>query len=1116
MAKKTSPDEHQQRAISVDGNSVVSAGAGSGKTTVLANRYLRLLTEGKAGVENILTLTFTRKAAREMHERIYGILLERRDEPRIREQLKLFDKSQISTLDSFCSQIARNWTQGFGVSPDFRIDEVAAGEDAERIALELILERTGDTSLEEFIFVNGFDQVWKKFFVELSRSHLSVAEDLDFDEMRRRQELFLTEELSRKIEELENIIDQICGFDPAASVSVEKVIKAAQGLSGLGVLARDGSLEGIEELLFSFKVVKPRPGKHPDVAGVRELVEPLKNVVADLAGLIASLLSKDVLRGMFEICIEFQRRIIDSRRNSGTLLYQDVVQMAKVCLLENKELRRHYKDRFSHIMIDEFQDNNRLQKDILYLLAERGDREMDGVPDAADLDPGKLFFVGDEKQSIYMFRGADVSVFKELSDELKEYGGQALSLPKNYRTEPALIQFFNTVFERLMAEASLPFEARFERLDHREAELPGGPSIEILYKPEQTGADDTVAHNDDAEAHAVARFIKDAVENAKLEVSDDGVLRPVKYDDFALLMRSTSNQNRYERVFRNMGVPHNVDSIRSLFLEAPVNDIYCLLQLCAYPDDRSAYAAYLRSPFVHVSDDGFVKMMLADKPPFDSELLDVVEVSRVDREKLEAGGRAYNDIAALADHIPLTELVFRIWYRHGYRYALIREPDFHPYLEYYDYLRELARRADSASMSLPEFLDVLRPELGKYERLPDLDILKDGESVGVQILPVHRAKGLEFPVVVFENTGNKGRADDAGNPFYFSDEFGITFNVAGKKKRVNYFYEKGRDEQKRKDEAETKRLIYVALTRAKQHLLISGSHNRNNKKNMAVPLNMILESLGWEPGTDVEICGGLRPYLKVIPAIPQSQLFAVDLGSPSTPKPSPEQMASLFAAASIHDESEFVPEWPASGLETALKSSRKITEKLDSIACDSIISDEELEAAFGTLCHSILEAAYSGRGGTLRVPAVLQYRLTEAELADVTKAAEEIARSFMCSAAAEVTVGAASIEAEVPFLMKYVQNGRKAFIGGVIDILIDRGDEIVLLVFKTDRAIREGEYHLQLSLYHEAVQGWTGKKVRCYLVYLRGNRLIEIPRESLPDLFDLAEELGRGPSPLKS
>ena len=1105
MSKKPSPDEYQQRAIAADGNSVVSAGAGSGKTTVLANRYLRLLTEGKAGVENILTLTFTRKAAREMHERIYGLLLEHRDEPGIRQQLHLFDRSQISTLDSFCSQIARNWTQGFGISPDFRIDEDAARADAERIALELILEHTGNPSLDEFIHINGFDQVWKRFFVELAGSHLSVAAELDFDEMREQQEEFLSEELGRKAAELESIIGEIGGFDPAAGVSVAKVIEAADELSGLGVLVGAGDLDGIETLLSSFKVTKPRPGKHPDVEGVRELIEPLKDVVAALLGLIASLQSKELLAGMFEVCTEFQKRVIESRRNGGNLLYNDVVRMAKVCLLENRELRQYYKKRFSHIMIDEFQDNNMLQKDLLYLLAERHDREADGVPNAADLDSGKLFFVGDEKQSIYMFRGADVSVFKELSDELEEHGGTALSLPRNYRTEPRLIGFFNTVFERLMADADQPFEARFEALDHRDSELPGVPHIGILYRPEQTGGDDSLAHNDDAEAYAVARFIKDAVEHRSLDVVENGEVRPATYRDFALLMRSTSNQNRYERVFRNLGVPHNVDSIRSLFLEAPVNDIYNLLQLCIYPDDRSAYAAYLRSPFVHVSDHGFITMMLDDGPPFGDGVL--LDVSTEDRGKLEAGAAVYLDVAERADHISLTELIFRIWYRHGYRYALMQNPDFHPYLEYYDYLRELARRADSGSMSLSEFLDILRPELGKYERLPDLDILKDDEREGVQILTVHRAKGLEFPVVVFANSGNKGRADDAGDPFYFSDEYGITFKVAGQKKRVNYFYERGREEQNQKDEAETKRLIYVALTRAKHHLVISGSHNRNNKKSQSVPLNMVLSALGWEPGTDVALCEHLQPYLEVVPTIPQSQLFVSDTGSESESRRSAGLTAAAYRAAHLREEPVSVPEWSASGLEAALKGPRATIRELASLQCDPIISDKELEAAFGTLCHGTIEHALSGRPVGARVPSVLKNRLTEKEMNSLLEEAEGIAGRFMASPASKVIHGALSVETEVPFLMKYHRDERTAYISGVIDLLVDRGEDNVVIDFKTDRAIRDGEYALQLSLYQEAVEEWSGKPVSGYLVYLRENALIEVARMPIPDLFEVAEAL---------
>ena len=1111
------PDKDQQQAIDIDKNAVVSAGAGSGKTTVLANRYLRLVIEGKAGVENILTLTFTRKAAREMRTRIYGLLLENSDVPRVREQLSLFDRSQISTLDSFCSQITRNWTQRFGVSPEFTVDEEAAIKEAGRIALDLVLEKSDDAALAEFIYLNGFERVLNDFFVAFARSHLTVAREFDFDQMRIKQERLLTDEFDNQIANLEEIVRQVGAIDHDGLKSVKSIVDAVAELEEVRGLAADGNYQELGEILVAFKVRKPGAAKNPALMAVKELVDPLRLAVGTLADLVSTIKSAELIRGMFLLTGEFQRRIVSSRRNSGILLYHDVVEMAKICLIENIELRRYYKHRFTHIMIDEFQDNNRLQKDILYLLAEKKGTEDPGVPDTGDLDQKKLFFVGDEKQSIYMFRGADVSVFKELSDEINESGGAALTLPKNYRTEPGLIDFFNTVFSTLMGKADHGYDARFEELKHRDAELSIPPCIQILYKPYRKPnselSDDELAHGDDAEAMAVARFIKDAVAEEKLEIAEEGSLRPAGYGDFALLMRSTSNQNRYERAFRINGIPHTVDSTRSLFLESPVNDIYNLLQLAVYPEDRLAYAALLRSPFVNISDDGFLTLLLADNAPFADASVNDTGLDEPDRDKLRRAAILYDEIVAAADTIPLTQLVSDIWYRYGYRYMLLKDPVLHPYLEYYDYLRELARSADDSSIPLVGFLDTIRPHIGKYERLGDLDVLKDEENAeaGVRILTVHRAKGLEFPVVILANSGNRGNANDSGAPFYFTEDLGITFNIAqelGKtQKKVNYFYRRVKDQQERMDIAEAKRVLYVALTRAKHHLVISGCHNSQNRKNEGVPLNMIFSALGWEMGTEVSVCGVLTPYVREIPDV-SLDLFRYP-GKSTGRGRRIEEAARVYRDATTPATPPSPKQWSATELETLYFDYDTSIDELPSLPCDPILSDADLEAAFGTLCHLVIEDGFSNRESGYRIPRLLTDRLAEDDVTAVIKEAKRLAADFLVSPAGKMLDGA-EIEAEVPFLMRYesretdFRGTEASTIAGIIDLLAKKGDENTIIDFKTDRFIREGEYFLQMGIYREAVSEWAAQPVRCYIVYLRSNLLIEVPERPLPDLYAIA------------
>ena len=1114
MSSTRKLDYHQQRAIECDRNAVVSAGAGSGKTTVLAERYVRLVREGRAGVENILTLTFTRKAAYEMHERIFRLMLSYRNDPTIRQQLELFNRAQISTLDSFCSQIARNWSQRFGIAADFSVDEEAAANAARRIALELMLENSENDALLRFVSANGFLQVLDGYFTSLAVSVLSVAQPLDFQGMWDRQKEILEQVLDENTGNLTDCVGQIQSLDPKAGTSITKAQAATLALMKIEDMVREGNFSGISEVLSGFSYRMPGNVTKPELVTLKELTVALRNALEVVGGAAITMDSEAVIHGLFGITGEYQNRIIDDRRETGVVFYHDVVEMALICLLENKSLRNYYKSKYSHIMIDEFQDNNRLQKELLYLLAEKLDLSLDRVPTAAELEPAKLFFVGDEKQSIYKFRGADVSVFKELSDEIGEHDGEAVSLPRNYRAEPGLIDFYNGVFSKVMELAEKPFEARFEGLEKREARLSGSPTIDIFYKQYSPDSEEDVVDSSDAEAIAIARYIDSIVKDKALQVADESGVRPADYQDFAILMRSTSNQSRFERALRLYDVPYLVQNTRTLFLEAPANDIYSVLQLAVYPDDRKAYAAVLRSPFVNLSDESVIRILLERFPPFDARLLEL-PLPAEDRRKIEKGAELYSYVTDNSDRIPIAEMLFALWHEYGYRYYLLRNPAGHPHVEHYDYLVELARKADRNLIPLARFLDEMRPHLGKFERIQDMEILKDSGG-GVQIMTVHRSKGLEFPVVILANAGNTGRNSDMASPYYYVEPYGVTVHMRGNggdrsRAKYNYFYEIGRNEQKEQERAELKRMLYVALTRAQYHLIISGCHNRNNKGKDDSLLNMVLSGLGWEPGVDVLESAALSPFVKEIPDVHQSVLFG------SKPKTND---AMIQGISKTYRESR-PPVYPRKGLEVtatvleeALFTPDGPERKLPSLAIDAIIRDDELEAAFGSMCHTVISWKISSIYDPERLPTALREILPKTDFGVAVKTAEDLADGFFessfpgCTPAmpsGQALKAAVSVESEVEFLHETKVGDEQVFIRGVIDLLVELDDRLVILDFKTNRAVKPGEYSTQLNIYRSAVREWTDKRIECYLLYLRDGTLQEVKDQPTMAVGDTIE-----------
>ena len=1105
-------DSYQQAVVDCDSNAVVSAGAGSGKTTVLSRRFLRLIEQEKAGVGEILTLTFTRKAAAEMYERIYGMLVEHRDNAAVAAAVTDFDKASISTLDSFCSRIARDCSAAFGLPSTFTTDEASVRALAEEASLDFILENSENEYLEEFIYINGFENVWNNFFVYISLDYLAIGLPVDFKAVFRGQIETAERALSKIASAIDDLISEIVLIEPV-SKSIKDAQALLQNVPSCRELADAGDYSGIITVFQPLKLSKPggRAVKE-EIIRYKEIVDAVRELVSELTELAGTLGSRDLLEGLFELTAAFQEQLFNRKRTAGLLGFHDVLSIAVSGLKQDKGLRSYYKSLFRYIMIDEFQDNNILQKDLLYLLSEQDSEEGEGIPDVSKLDPGKLFFVGDEKQSIYRFRGADVSVFKQLSNELESAGGNALALKRNYRSEPALIDFFNELFRDVMRESSEDYQASFESLESREAVI-SSPGIKLLYKPYDPAQPEDSLSAEESEARAIAEYILDSVGN--LDVASKDGPRKAEYNDFALLFRSGTNQRTYEQVFRAKGIPYNVHSVRSLFQEAPVNDIYNLLQICLYPDDSLASAAFLRSPLINLSDLSLIEFLQSGKRIFD-EGQERCCMTTSDLKKYEQARDLYNRINPEIDHIPLSEIISRIWYGSGYRYLLLADSSMHGYLEYYDYLNRIAVMHDKANKSAADFLDYIRGNLGEYKKIDELKIL--GYSTGgVEIMPVHQSKGLEFPVVIVANAGNTGINDRSGSsPAYISPVDGLSFNLmhetdgtAASAGRCNYFYSRGREENRAREEAELRRLLYVALTRAESHLVVSGCHGIRNRSGARSMLNMFLQAFGWTDKADPSECPALEPYLEII----ENRTWSADGGLSGTSVHIPA-VSKLYASAEAERYIFESDEFTASGLNSmrleengvcdsvtgrAVEAAERVLPALDA-RLEKLLSDKGYEADFGTLSHRLIEWCIKNRRWENMPPVdelSIELRRFFSHYQDddwnlMIESAASLASGFFSSGIWEKASASAGFESELAFTARREEAGRSIYVNGVIDLLFEMEDCIQIIDFKTDRRIVPGEYNRQMEIYMDAASEIYSRPVRCSLFYLRGGEEVAI------------------------
>ncbi len=1186
---KSGLDHYQREAVDTDRSSVVTAGAGSGKTTVLAERFVHLIAEGRAEVDSILTLTFTRKAAAEMYERIYRRLGERLEEERSEEEqrkeghdegrrkedrqalqrpqtessarverlsraLSDFSSARISTIDSFCAQVVRGGSGRFGIPGDFVQDEHAVSELIEESALTFLLSRMDRPSLSAYIRDHGFSRVLESLFLPLAKNEFHLAETHDFPGLFARQRSHIEAELRVLVSNLEVSRRGFLDLD-GSGAWYTRISALLESLEELDAAADEG-WENLAEIMGAVKLdLKGATSKKEENLEAKRIIQEMQETW-DHALAALDLLTRSEYGELYELLAEYEQIILSRRRSAGVLTFRDVVEMTVALLTEDTELLRYYKESFDHIMIDEFQDNNDLQRRLLYLLSERCGYERVGeIPAAEDLEEGKLFFVGDEKQSIYRFRGADVSVFTGLQSEIARTGGTALSLQYNYRSHPELIDFFNRFFAGFLADPydREDFEAAYSRLTAFRKRGGVKPQIRLFYKPYVKERDENALEPSDAEAWHVATRIREMVEEEKLTVWDREEERPCRWDDIAVLMRSTGNQLRYERYFRRLGIPYSVQSTRSLFMEAPVNDIYLMLQLLVYPDDVEAYAGVLRSPFVHLSDETAFSILLdrRNEPdrygrPFSHSGDEELFGSEEERRKYRTGRETFTRLEEMKGRAPASELIRYLWYEGGYRYLLLRRPDYHIYLEFYETLTELARTVERRGESLPAFLDYLRRKLGENEKIEEIELPPSGES-GVQIMTIHKAKGLEFPIVVLVDMGNTGSNSGSGPLFVNDTELGPSVRWkrsgatrgGGSRDGKGYFesrYEKAETERRR---AELKRLLYVACTRAQDHLFLSGIHhsaNRNMEKQGAEALlNTALSALGWDENPEEVDLASLQIEAEEIAetdrrevdrqtgGVHARQLPSMDgryadaeLIRPPLPQKlfTPVELNTLLRHA-MRAEAEGASRSPEAARSDASRAAGRgqteppeRRERLARLEIDDFLQSETEITAFGTLCHRLIEEKLEGQEPSPMSgwPAV---RPAE-QLRRIEQTARLLSDRFLATPLGEEARGG-DFESELSFLLRIdgaggsetgATDGTKAgagdgmsFIKGQMDLCLIRTDSVLVLDFKTDRVVAPEHYAGQMAAYRRAAEELYGLPASSSLVYLREMRIVAVDTE---------------------
>ena len=1140
-------DADQRRAVEVRHNVVVAAGAGSGKTRVLTERYMAILRNGEAGVPEILALTFTRKAAAEMFGRIYRSLTEEvQADPALQRELDRFDEARISTIDSFCAGILRDGAARFGLPAVVQSDDRQLMREARRQALGFVLSKGEDPGMAAYIRQYGVDGTVDNLLLPLITEHIRLSREGTFREDFEVQQEWLARRTDDIETEVDRIVDHVQGLSPGSP----------SGVAGRdGCVARRGRYAELYEFLMG---LRKSFGTKGDSA---ELKDALNLLLEKRSGRNRGLLAEweeirrtrertPELEHLFELFDELGTTVRAERRASGLVGHQEVMELAVRLLREDAELRRLYADQFRFIMIDEFQDNNETQRDLLFLLADPGHG-------STSIDSGKLFFVGDQKQSIYRFRGADVAVFRRLATDIagslppENRQDARIDLPTNYRSAPELIDFFNKLFPVVFGEATEPYEAEFAPLEagadtpkrsdqstgdavghavgHDAGHPPDSP-VTIAWVPAKK---DLIAENVDGDegteesgvvdgTYAEGGWIADEIDRL-ISGRDDapGTYRP---GDIAILLRSSAGQQMYERMLRRKGIPYQTQAVRSLFTEAPANDLYALLQLQFYPTDREALVTYLRSPLVMLSDSALVRVV---RRTDGAELFDPLpELAAEDAAKLRQAARLYQNVGNRLDRVPLTEVVRSIWDEGGYRYALLHRSSDHAYLEHYDYLFSLALRfADRPAV---EFVDFLREQMGDTEKLDELDSVPPGNAV--QLMTIHKSKGLQFPVVFVADCDRQ--LQQRGELIWNNSELGVTVRLPARRPgetTTNVIETHSRDEEQRRTEAELKRLLYVAATRVEERLYFTAAlRSRSAGLSFfrllrdALPLDTDRRPADRRPagGLSAGAVFGTSVSLAEIPpmteqelrsvAVPQGarrrRIDAQALYKNSTSRPlrtrrvdmSPTFLNQVWADA----ESAQAAEVGAAGAGEAVGAGE--AGRAEAATGDAAELTQG-SLTLGSLTHHLLELRLNQADHDTTGPIDidrwnpdhpdLRHMLRNVddheERLHLCRESWELAEGFFNSSIyREVVRGAhvVKLHTELPFLLRWGEPTR--FFNGKMDLVVEAADSVDVVDFKTDHLQNPETYGPQMAVYRTAAAQLFGKPVTVHLYYLRFNESV--------------------------
>jgi len=878
MSGKVNLTKEQNDVINIRNRDVlVAASAGSGKTFVVAHRIINRVVNDKIDIDKILVVTFTNAAASELKSRIldgfYEILkdkeLTRDVRKHLQRQLSLINRAQISTIHSFCLSIIKNNFYMLELDPNIKTIDENKAKLMMLESIDEIIEEEYESKSDLFIkilelykneenVINNIEKIYnysKSMVSPIDWLNNSLKKYKLQDDIKDLSEIdfgiqiisSIKEKLELTYRELENICDKIrCDKDFESRLSIlENMLEKIDDMRKMSLY--DELYKYIHANLDfprlpSSKCVNEELKK--EVSDIKKkITTEIKNIskmiYKDTAGIINELNEMyGVLNWYVQITIRLNEIYNNKKKKAGYIDFADYEHLA-LKVLENEEICNQYKNKFDEIYIDEYQDTSYIQETILKSIAKNN-----------------RIMVGDVKQSIYSFRNAEPRLFNEKYHEYELYDENSnditsskIILSKNFRSREIVLNSINDVFSKIMSQdvgecdygrqEYLKYGEGYDK-DTEEQCVTEINIIETEDVSEQNQEFDNISEeieeisNVEKEAHMISNKIQELIQKQyKLYDAKKKEYRNIEYKDVVILLRSVNNKaNIYEEILKSNNIPAFSDTSDAFYNGQEVGIILSMLKILDNMYDDVALVSTMYSIIGKFTVDELVYIRNYDKKGY---FYDALKKAHSDEKnkgaqlflKIDKFLRLINEIYAYLNTFTIAETILKIYEDTGIYYSFYLEKMGKQKCANLDSLVELARNFEKEERSsiyeFIQYIENIKERKTKGADTPKL--LGEGENV-VRILTIHKSKGLEYPVVFLADTAKKYNAIDMSSEILLDESFGIGLDTYEKSLGITYsniIKQAIKERIKAKILSEEERLLYVAMTRAKEKLYVYGT-----------------------------------------------------------------------------------------------------------------------------------------------------------------------------------------------------------------------------------------------------------------------------------------------------